>query len=141
MKKTLIILSLFVSTAIFAQEEWGDVQKNKVILKEIAPVWPGCENGSLEERDVCFDQKLMQHIAKNFRYPSSEYKNNIQGKVVVEFVINETGLVDIKHITGGTEALQAEAKRNILAIPKMKPGMLAGKPRAINFTVPFNFKT
>ena len=83
----------------------------------------------------------MQHIIKNFKYPATEYKNNVQGKVVVEFVINEKGLVEVKSVTGGSTALQDEAKRNIMAIPKMKPGMMGGKPRAIKYTVPFNFKT
>jgi protein TonB len=141
MKKALIILCLFASTSIFAQKEWGDVNKNTVTMKEIAPIWPGCESNNVAQRDGCFDQKLTQHIVKNFRYPASEYKNNVQGRVVVEFVINEKGLVDVKSVTGGSEGLQAEAKRNIMAIPKMKPGMLAGKPREIKYTVPFNFKT
>ena len=57
-------------------------------------------------------------------------------------MITETGTVDIKSVTGGTASLQEEAKRNIMLIPKMaKPGMLAGKPKAIKYTVPFNFKT
>jgi periplasmic protein TonB len=141
MKKTLFILTLFISTTIFAQEEWGNLDKNKLAMKEIAPIWPGCENGSASKRDGCFDQKLMQHIIKNFKYPATEYKNNVQGKVVVEFVINEKGLVEVKSVTGGSTALQDEAKRNIMAIPKMKPGMMGGKPRAIKYTVPFNFKT
>lgn len=141
MKNALIILCLFASASIFAQREWGDVNKNTVTMKEIAPVWPGCESNNVAQRDGCFDQKLTQHIVKNFKYPAKEYKNNIQGRVVVEFVINEKGLVDVKSVTGGSEGLQAEAKRNIMAIPKMKPGMMAGKPRAIKYTVPFNFKT
>ncbi|HBY68975.1 MAG TPA: energy transducer TonB, partial [Flavobacteriaceae bacterium] len=85
---------------------------------------------------------LAQHIAKNFKYPPQAYKNNDQGRVVVKFIINEEGLVEIKNISGGTAALQKEAKRNIMAMPKMtKPGMMGGKPRAIKFTVPITFKT
>lgn len=125
----------------FAQE-WGTVDKNKVTMKEIAPVWPGCEKGSAAQRDNCFNTQLATHIAKNFKYPAEEYKKNIQGRVVVTFVINEQGLIDIKSVTGGNAGLQAEAKRNIMSIPKMaKPGMLAGKPRAIQYTVPITFKT
>ncbi len=141
MKKIIFVLSLLISTTLFAQEEWGNVNKNVVTMKEIAPIWPGCENGSAAKRDACFDQKLTQHIIKNFKYPSNEYKNNVQGRVVVEFYINEKGMVDVKSVTGGNSGLQAEAKRNIMAIPKMKPGMMGGKPRAIKYTVPFNFKT
>ncbi|QIE60228.1 TonB family protein [Rasiella rasia] len=142
MKNILLILTLLASTTIFAQQEWGDVQKNKLTLKELAPVWPGCESGNASQRDNCFKQKLATHIAKNFKYPPASYKKNEQGRVVVEFFINEQGMVDIKNISGGTAALQAEAKRNISLIPKMKkPGMMGGKPRAIKYTVPITFKT
>lgn len=142
MKNLLIIVCILFSTTLFAQEEWGDVQKNTVTLKEIGPIWPGCENGSAADRDNCFNNKLANHISKNFKYPAESYKNNDQGKVIVEFIINEQGLTEVKSVSGGTKALQEEAKRNILAIPKMaKPGMMGGKPRPIKFTVPFTFKT
>lgn len=141
MKNLLIIFCILVSTSVFAQE-WGDVDKNTVTLKEIGPIWIGCESGTPAERDNCFNQKLATHISKNFKYPAESYKNNDQGKVIVNFIINEKGLVEVKSVSGGTKALQDEAKRNIMAIPKMsKPGMMAGKPRAIKFTVPFTFKT
>lgn len=142
MKNTLIILALLLSTISFAQEEWGDLQKNKLTLKELAPIWPGCETGNATQRDHCFKQKLATHIAKNFKYPPTSYKKNEQGRVVIEFFINEKGLVDIKNVSGGTTALQEEAKRNISLIPKMKkPGMMGGKPRSIKYTVPITFKT
>jgi len=141
MKNVFLVLCLLLSTLTFAQREWGGVDKNTVTLKEIAPIWPGCESNNVRQRDACFDKKLMQHVVKNFKYPAEEYKKNVQGKVIVNFIINEKGLVEIKNVTGGSPGLQAEAKRNIEAIPKMKPGMMAGKPRAINYTVPFNFKT
>lgn len=140
--KKIIYLSLFLlSTTLVAQEKWGDVDKNKVTMKEIAPVWPGCESDSASKTDACFDQKLSEHIQKNFRYPTNAWKNNIQERIVVTFVINTKGEVEIKHVEGKNQELKDEAKRNILAIPKMKPGMLAGKPRAIEYKVPFNFKT
>lgn len=141
MKKALFICCLLFTTVLFSQE-WGTVDKNKVTLREIAPIWPGCESGNASQRDNCFNQKLAMHIAKNFKYPAAEYKNNIQGRVVVTFMINEFGLVDIKSVTGESAGLRAEAKRNIMSIPKMaKPGMLAGKPRAIQYMVPITFKT
>ena len=141
MKNSLIILCLFLSATTFAQQEWGDVNKNTVTLKEIAPIWKGCEAGSATTREACFDKKLTEHIIKNFKYPATEYKNNVQGRVVVDFIINTEGVVEVQGVTGGNKGLQDEAKRNISAIPKMKPGMLGGKPRAIKYTVPFNFKT
>ncbi len=143
MKKLVIVSLILLSSAtLFSQEEWGDVQKNKVTLKEIAPIWPGCEEQSVAKRDDCFNNKLAAHIAKNFKYPAEAYKKNEQGKVLVDFIINEKGMVEVKSVSGGTKALQEEARRNIMSIPKMaKPGMMGGKPRAIKFTVPFTFKT
>lgn len=141
MKQLLILLCLLVATTSFAQD-WGTVDKNKVTMKEIAPVWPGCEKGDAAQRDNCFNTQLATHISKNFRYPAEEYKKNIQGRVVVTFIVNTEGVIEIKKITGGNEGLQAEAKRNIMSMPKMaKPGMFAGKPKAIEYTVPITFKT
>ncbi|MBT0607585.1 energy transducer TonB [Aequorivita echinoideorum] len=138
MKKLFIIACILISATTFAQE-WGTVDKNTVTLKEIGPIWPGCENGSAAQRDNCFNTQLATHISKNFKFPAG-YKKNGDVKVIVEFIINEKGMVEVKKVTGGTKELQEEAKRNISAIPKMaKPGMMGGKPRAISYTVPFNF--
>ena len=142
MKNYLLIFLLMISTTIFAQQEWGNVEKNKLTMNELPPIWEGCDTGNATERKNCFNQKLAQHIAKNFKYPATAYKNNVQGKVIVEFIINEKGLPEVQKVSGGNKELQDEATRNIMAIPKMKkPGMLGGKARAIKYTVPFTFKT
>ncbi len=140
MKNLIIITCLIFSTTLLSQE-WGGINKNTVTMKEIAPIWPGCENSSATKRDACFDEKLMAHVIKNFKYPAEAYNKNVQGKVTVTFIVNTKGVVEIKEVSGGDKSLQEEAKRNILSIPKMKPGMLAGKPKAIEYTVPMNFKT
>ncbi|MBT8255348.1 MAG: energy transducer TonB [Bacteroidia bacterium] len=141
MKNLLIVLCLLVTTLMTSQE-WGSVNKNTLTTKEIAPVWPGCEGKRGSSIDACFKQKLAQHIGKNFKYPAEAYKRNDQGRVVVQFHITESGTVTIKSVSGGSKLLQDEAKRNIMTIPKMaKSGMMAGKPRAIMYTVPITFKT
>ena len=141
MKISLITLCLLISVTLSAQEEWGSLNKNELTLKQIAPIWPGCEAGNSTKRDACFNQMLVKHVGKNFKYPANEYQKNIQGEVVVEFIINADGMVEIKSASGGNKGLQEAARNNILLIPKMKPGMFAGKPTATEYTVPFNFKT
>jgi len=141
MKYLMIIFCLFMAANGTAQE-WGTVKGNKATFREVAPIWPGCEGDDVASRDHCFNQKLATHIASNFRYPANEYKNNIQGKVTVVFDINTKGMVEVKKVSGGNKGLQEEAKRIIKEIPKMaSPGLLAGKPRAIEYTVPITFKT
>ncbi len=123
-----------------AQEDWS-LKRSTLKMKETAPVWPGCESNEPAKINACFNKMLVKHIQKNFKYPAEEYKKNIQGEVVVEFIINTKGLVEIKSTSGGNKGLQEAAKKNISSIPKMKPGMFAGKPSAVPYTVPFNFKT
>jgi len=142
MRILYILLFVLLSPQLVAQEAWGNVDKNTVSMSELPPVWPGCEGkSSVKEMSNCFNQKLAQHIAKNFKYPAAEYNANIQGRVVVSFIVNEAGKVEVNSVTGGNEGLQNEAKRNILQMPEVLPGMLAGKPRAISYKVPFTFKT
>ena len=142
MKKYIITSFLLLLTNILMAQEWGSVDKNKVTMKEIAPVWAGCEEQSGAGLQKCFTQKLTQHVIKNFKYPADAYKSNTQGRVTVEFIINTEGLVEITKVSGGAASLQEEARRNISLIPKMvRPGMQAGKPKAIKYTVPFDFKT
>jgi len=140
MKNTIVAICLLVSTSVFAQE-WGDVDKNVVTMKEIAPIWPGCESLSYGQRSACFDDNLIKHIIKNYKYPAEAYNKNVQGRVTIEFVITEEGLAKVTKVTGGSKVLQDEAKRNIMSIPKMKPGMMGGKYRAIKHIVPITFKT
>ena len=142
MKKYIITSFLLLLTNTLMAQEWGSVDKNKVTMKEIAPVWAGCEEQSGAGLQKCFTQKLTQHVIKNFKYPADAYKSNTQGRVTVEFIINTEGLVEITKVSGGAASLQEEARRNISLIPKMvRPGMQAGKPKAIQYTVPFDFKT
>ena len=142
MKNLLFIACLLITTIGFSQEEWGSVNKTTVILKEIAPVWPGCEGKTGVAINDCFKQKLAQHLSKNFKYPIEAYKRNEQGKVIVEMIINELGKVEIESVTGGTKMLREAAKKNVGAIPKMaRPGMVGGVPKALKYTVPITFNT
>ena len=140
MRKLVLFLFICSAGATFAQENWGELKKNKLTMKETPPVWPGC-SGSIKEIDACFNQQLSKHIMSNFNYPALEYKENIQGRVVVSFKINTEGFVEIKGVTGGNKGLREAAKINILKIPQLTPGMMGGKAREINMRVPFNFKT
>lgn len=139
MKKLLFIAFLFLGIGAQAQDG-VKVKGNSISTREIAPVWPGCE-GSEADKKQCFLQNLSKHISANFKYPAEAYNNNIEGKVIVSFIINEEGKVEILKADGPNELLVAEAKRNILQIPQMKPGEIGGKPTDIKYTVPFTFST
>ncbi|HET8838768.1 MAG TPA: energy transducer TonB [Flavobacteriaceae bacterium] len=135
MKVVILFFFVFISIGANAQKE-GSVQGNTVTFKEVAPVWPGCEGNELEKKK-CFNENLALLIQKNF-----SFKNWTQAdkgsRILVHFIINKDGNVEIESTEGGSEAMQKEAKRVILLLPKMKPGSIGGKNTEINYTVPFN---
>ncbi|WP_394907676.1 energy transducer TonB [uncultured Mesonia sp.] len=128
------ILLLFILSSPFA---FSQVNGNTVSSKEIAPIWPGCEE--VKAKADCFNKMLSKHIQQNFTFPE-EYTSADKGsKVIVRFIIDKQGQPAIKKVSGGAPYLQEAAKKIILSIPKMQPGSLNGEPRAISYAVPFNF--
>ncbi|MBC9798440.1 M56 family metallopeptidase [Sinomicrobium weinanense] len=102
------------------------------------PVFPGCENA--ENPRECFQESLLKHIRKNFRYPEKAQEQGIQGRVSVMFTINKEGdITDIK-MRGPSPFLEEEARRIIKLLPHMTPGKQKGKPINVPFSVPITFK-
>lgn len=136
--RSIIFVAAFLLAGITFAQEGITVSGNAISIKEIPPVWPGCE-GSLAEKKACFKKQLVQHVVSNFKFPEGYKRGSVKEKVMVDFIINEEGKPQILGVKGGTKVLQQEAKRNILAIPKMTPGQAGGKPRAIKYSMPFTF--
>ena len=71
---------------------------------------------------------LEKWVYQYLKYPEEAVRNGIQGKVLVDFVIDEGGKVtDVKVLKGVDELLDAEAVRVIAASPAWKPGYVRGK--------------
>ncbi|NNC50280.1 MAG: energy transducer TonB, partial [Flaviramulus sp.] len=58
---------------------------------EVVPVFPGCEGLNKEATKECFQNKMKEHVVKNFRYPQSALDLGIQGRVSVLFVVDSNG--------------------------------------------------
>lgn len=88
------------------------------------------------------DAALMRFIAINIRYPQTAQDNNIQGKVVVQFVVTKTGQVGPVNVVRGVDpALDAEAVRVCKLLPDFSPGRnSAGEPVNVWYTLPINFR-
>lgn len=84
---------------------------------------------------------LLEYLRKNIKYPSVCRENNIQGKVIVTFVVNKDGsIVDIEVVKSVNPLLDKEAIRVISQMPKWKPGAQRGKPVRVKYSVPVNFR-
>ena len=75
------------------------------------------------------------------KYPKYAVDNGIQGRVLVEFIVDEKGEVrDAKVIRGIHTSLDDEALRVVSASPKWRPGRHRGKKVKVAITVSVEFR-
>ena len=85
--------------------------------------------------------KLSKFLSSNLQYPLLSFENGVQGKVIVQFIIDKEGNVkDVAVATGVDPYLDAEALRIIKMMPKWKPGKHEGKEVNVKCTIPVGFR-
>lgn len=95
---------------------------------EIAPEFPGGV------------EALYKVIANNLEYPPEAQKNNIGGRVVVQFVIDTLGQpTKIVVLEGVSPDIDQEAMRLIGLLKDWKPGMYHGKKVRVQYWLPLTF--
>ena len=84
---------------------------------------------------------LLKWVGEHLRYPAMAQENNIQGKVVVQFVVTKTGKVgEVKVIRSKDPDLDKEAVRVVKALPDFVPGKMNGHAVNVWYTLPVTFK-
>ncbi len=84
---------------------------------------------------------LMKFLQSHINYPPTAAKHNIQGKVVVKFVVKRNGEIgDIKVVRSVDPELDAEAIRVCRSLPNFIPGRQNGVPVNVWYTIPVTFK-
>ena len=87
------------------------------------------------------EEALMLFLKVNVKYPQSAAKRNVQGRVVMQFIVDKTGKVgEIKVAKSVDKALDAEATRICKQLPDFYPAMQNGEPVSVWFTLPITFK-
>ena len=110
--------------------EEEEVQEQEIFqIVEEMPAYPGGE------------QKLMEFVAKNIKYPQIARESGIQGRVFVGFVVEPDGSVsNVKVLRGIGGGCDEEAMRVVKSMPKWKPGKQRGKAVRVSYMLPVNFK-
>ena len=122
--------------------EWVDIDEYDVVTVEPEP----------EEEEIFMvveDQPefpggtaaLLEYLRKNIKYPAICRENNIQGRVLVTFIVNKDGaIVEPEVVKSVNPSLDKEALRVSSQMPNWKPGSQRGKPVRVKYTVPVNFR-
>ena len=129
--------------------ELSEVRSAEEVAEEIAfavveevPMFKGCEGVDKSAQFDCFQKEMTNHIKLHFTYPKEAMENNIQGRVQVEYLIDEIGNVEVYRVKGPENAqpLEEEARRIIKLLPQFTPGKQSGKAIAVRHVIPITFR-
>ncbi len=114
---------------------------------EDMPRFPGCEDQGLdaEQLKLCSQKKMLTYIYSNIKYPAEARKAGIQGKSVVQFVVEKDGSISnievLRSLGGG---IDEEVKRVAESMNqnglKWTPGKQKGQKVRVQFALPVVFK-
>ena len=115
---------------IIVEEKHPEPVKEEVFTAvEQMPQFPGGE------------AELLKYIASHIKYPTMAAENNIQGRVVVKFVVGKDGRVgEVVVVRGKDPDLDKEAVRVVKTLPNFIPGKMNGQAVSVWYTLPINFK-
>jgi len=139
------LILFFFHFALFAQESVVEDNPGVIVIDKSEIEGPD-EDGvfMVVEKLPEFpggDMELMKFIGKNIVYPEVARRNNIEGRVIVKFVIRKDGSVTdvevLRDIGGGCGE---EAKRVLELSPKWEPGIQDGENVDVYFTMPVQYK-
>ena len=118
--------------------------KNEVIVEEKKPVVEETKVFTSVEQMPQFpggEAELLKWITTHIKYPAIAMENNVQGKVVVQFVVTRDGSIgEVKIARGKDPDLDKEAMRVVKTLPKFIPGKMNGQAVNVWYTLPINFK-
>lgn len=124
----------------------AQAHKEVVVVEEKKPEPPAQDNKVFDavEQPPVFpggDAALMKYLNDNIRYPQLAIENNIQGRVVVQFVVQKDGSIgQVKVARSKDPDLDKEAVRVVKSLPRFQPGKQNGNPVNVWFTLPVTFK-
>lgn len=133
------VTSAELSLGAYAPENIGKVTENPAATQE--------KHAAVEEAPDVLpkytggEMAMFGFLTKNVKYPEAAVKDSVQGRVVVKFTVQADGAVkDANVVESVCPAIDEEAIRVVMLMPKWVPGEKDGKKVACSFTLPISFK-
>ena len=130
----------FIASSLDAQTSPTDTQKRYIGLHKEGeekafdvvdemPQFPGGMNA------------MRQFLMQNIRYPKEAFEQDVQGRVIVTYIVNTDGSISDAVVRRSiSPELDAEALRVVNAMPNWTPGKQNGKPVRVKYTIPVTFR-
>ena len=139
MKKFMFIIA---AAMLSLNADAANISENLQIMNTAAVT----DDDVVEKPDVLPEfpggmEAMMAFIGNNTKYPAEALKKQVQGKVIVQFVVTKEGYIrDMEVISKTPEILNKEALRVVKSMPRWKPGKKDGKLVNVKFVLPVAFK-
>ena len=86
-------------------------------------------------------EAMYKWLAEHLKYPAEASKKKVQGRVMVQFVVETDGsITQVEVKRSPDDLLSDEAKRVVKLMPKWTPGKVGGKPVRTVFNLPISFR-
>ena len=119
-----------VSDPLYQTQKPDSVKTLPYDLVEVKPKFQGGDAPTM----------FTKWVAENIVYPEKAKKDSVQGRVIVQFVVDETGKVgNVKILRGVTKEIDAEVFRVVSKSPVWEPGIVKGKKAKVQFNLPIAF--
>lgn len=132
MKKLILIASLsFIAFASKAQTKTPVAVTDSTVFTSVEeePTFPG----GIES--------FYRYLGMTVRYPRYSREHNVQGRVIIQFIIEKDGhLSNFQILYSPAEDLSYESLRVMKECRNWIPGKQNGKPVRVRFTFPINFQ-
>lgn len=134
------------------QEGSDNADKFKAVQEQVVVKEPEPEKAKPKEEEifVAVEQQaefpggqgaLMKFLSSNIRYPESAQQNDIQGRVIVKFVVEKDGSIgNVTVVKGVDRDLDREAIRVVKKMPRWQPGKNNGVAVRSYFNLPVTFR-
>ena len=112
--------------------EETEVQQKEEVIFQVVEQMPEFPGGMYE---------AMKFLAKNIKYPAAAQEAKIEGRVIVQFVVQKDGSISgVQTVQGVSPELDAEAIRVVSLMPKWNPGKQRGQAVSVKYTMPIMFR-
>ncbi len=81
----------------------------------------------------------LEALQREVRYPERALRANIQGRVYVQFIVNERGEVENPRVIRGIGGGCDEEAIRVVSQARFKPGMQRGRPVRVQYNLPVIF--
>ncbi len=140
MKYLLLIASVFIAVQATAQH--GKLITEKTVTASgpkkdtnSKPIYNYVEQMPTSGYDY------QKYINEHLKYPDSSMADNVEGRVIVQFIVNDDGTISECTVLRSLDPFcDAEAVRVISNMPPWNPARQNGQPVRVRFTMPITFK-